>query len=136
MGSKEVIDYVMNSPGNTNRAVLSGILNSAADGGESGGGVFDVHFAYNTDTGTWSSDKTLSQVLNAWNSGLFVRGICVTSNGDTVIYTFAGIMNDDSVFFVSFLAPTSTSLPVCIIIMGEEDGEEYIYGGTKFVTIS
>lgn len=39
MGTKEVIDYVMNSPGNTNRAVLKGLLGNVSEGGESDGGV-------------------------------------------------------------------------------------------------
>lgn len=32
MGNKEVIDYVMNSPGNTNKAVLRGLLGDVASG--------------------------------------------------------------------------------------------------------
>ena len=34
MDKQDVIDYVMNTPGNTNRAVLSGILDSFNSGGE------------------------------------------------------------------------------------------------------
>lgn len=37
MGKEEILDYVMNSPSNTNPSVLKGMLNSATDGGESGG---------------------------------------------------------------------------------------------------
>ena len=33
MGNKEILDYVRNTPGNTNPSVLKGMLNSAANGG-------------------------------------------------------------------------------------------------------
>lgn len=39
MGKEEVIEYVMTTPGNPNRAVLSGMLDSIA---ESGGGTVEV----------------------------------------------------------------------------------------------
>ena len=49
MDKEKVLDYVMNSPGNSNRAVLSGILDSFA--GESGGDS-DFSIAQITINGT------------------------------------------------------------------------------------
>lgn len=58
MGNKEVIDYVMNSPGNTNKAVLKGLLGDIAGDG-SGGDVLTV----TVDEGV--ADKTWQEIYDA-----------------------------------------------------------------------
>ena len=57
MGKEEILDYVMNSPGNTNRAVLSGMLDSVTGG--SGGETLIVN-----DVGG-TSDKTWQEIYDA-----------------------------------------------------------------------
>ena len=58
MSKEQVMDYVMNSPANTNKAVLSGMLDSLVDGESDSGSSFKMTLF----------DRTLSitQLANGW----------------------------------------------------------------------
>lgn len=71
MGNKEILDYVMNSPGNTNPSVLKGLLGNTADGGSSGG-VFMVEEEYDETTNTVTLKATWQEIYDAFNSGKLV----------------------------------------------------------------
>ena len=72
MDKNQILDYVMNSPGNTNRAVLSGMLDSIT-GNEVARFDVNVTMDYQTDhyevTG-W--DKTFEEIFEAYNSGKII----------------------------------------------------------------
>ena len=42
MTKKEILDYVMNTPHNTNRAVLSGMLDSISEGGDTPTTLYEI----------------------------------------------------------------------------------------------
>lgn len=70
MTKQEIIDYVMNSPANSNRAVLKGMLDSVA---EASGGRLRVNIASSDQTeGTITYDKTWQEVHDALESGMDV----------------------------------------------------------------
>ena len=71
MGNKEVIDYVMNSPGNTNKAVLKGLLGDTASGG-SGDGVFMVEYGTKGNTTILELKATWQEIYDAHASGKLV----------------------------------------------------------------
>ena len=72
MGNKEVIDYVMDSPGNTNRAVLKGLLENTG-GGEPGGDVFMVEVGPQEDDPAIIEFKaTWQEIYDAFTSGKLV----------------------------------------------------------------
>ena len=70
MSKEDVINYVMTTPSNPNRAVLSGMLDSIAN---AGGGTLRVNIASSDQTeGTITYDKTWQEVHDALESGMDV----------------------------------------------------------------
>jgi hypothetical protein len=63
MTKQNIIDYVMNTPENTNRAVLSSMLDSV-----SGGGTEPLILEWDSETST--TNKTWQEVYNALASGV------------------------------------------------------------------
>jgi len=68
----EIFDYVMNSPEDTNPAVLRSLLNGIEEGGSGGMEYFDITYTCE-EGGEPSIDKTHAQILSAYNSGKVVR---------------------------------------------------------------
>ena len=88
MNSQEIVDYVMNTPSNTNPAILKQMIDANSSGGSSGVGFdFVLHIDYpgNPDN-MWVDgdlDKVFSRLEKDCNIGLFV-GYCVfTGEGYT-----------------------------------------------------
>ena len=83
MGTQDVINYVMNTPGNTNRAVLGSMLDSIGSG--SGNSILIVHFTNDNESdyqGKWSCDKNISDIDEALKNGTPVVGVAIlTLNG-------------------------------------------------------
>lgn len=70
MSKEDIINYVMTTPGNPNRAVLEGMLDSIAN---AGGGTLRVNIASSDQTeGTITYDKTWQEVHDALESGMDV----------------------------------------------------------------
>ena len=70
MTKQEIIDYVMTTPSNPNKAVLEGMLDSIAN---AGGGRLRVNIASSDQTeGTITYDKTWQEVHDALESGMDV----------------------------------------------------------------
>ena len=90
MSSKDdVFNYVMNSPEDTNPAVLRSLLNGIEEGGSGGVEYFDITYTCE-EGGEQSIDKTPTQILSAYNSGKVVRLIIPAGNQvntDVVYYT-------------------------------------------------
>ena len=74
MSKEQVMDYVMNSPANTNPNVLSGMLDSVAQSG--GTSQFVVHGTPNAADLTVTTDKTYEEISAAYDSGALVIMKC------------------------------------------------------------
>ena len=62
----EVINYVMETPGNTNPNVLRGMLQNSSGGGNA---AFYVTFSGSTSESTAACDKTFAEVKEAYDAG-------------------------------------------------------------------
>lgn len=85
----DVFNYVMNSPEDTNPAVLRSLLNGIEEGGSGGVEYFDITYTCE-EGGEPSIDKTYTQILSAYNSGKVVRLIIPAGNQvdtDVIYYT-------------------------------------------------
>lgn len=70
MTKQEIINYVMTTPSNPNKAVLEGMLDDVAN---AGGGTLRVNIASSDQTeGTITYDKTWQEVHDALESGMDV----------------------------------------------------------------
>lgn len=76
MDKNDIIEYVMNTPHNTNRAVLSSMLNQLAEGGDEGGSS-DFSTAEVTVVG---GNSTI--LLPTCASGMGMEGIISSALGD------------------------------------------------------
>ena len=76
MSKEQVMDYVMNSPANTNPNVLSGMLDSIADAGGGGTLLFVVNGTPNIADLTVTTDKTYEEIRAAYDSGALVIMKC------------------------------------------------------------
>jgi len=107
MSKEDIINYVMTTPGNPNRAVLSGMLDSIADAG--GGNDFIVNFTTN-DGMNYTADKTYTEISDALVGGKNVWGI---SDGPSGLQNFPNVHQPPFGFGISFLGMftniTSTS---------------------------
>lgn len=70
MSKEDVINYVMTTPSNPNKAVLSGMLDGIAS--TSGGGTPLLVNAVYDGEGKYDLDKTFGEIRNAFNSGRIV----------------------------------------------------------------
>lgn len=70
MTKEEILDYVMNSPENTNRMVLNDMLNQLSSSNTSG---LIVIITYNNDNNTYTMDKTPEEIFAAYDNFLPVR---------------------------------------------------------------
>lgn len=68
MTKNEILDYVMNTPDNTNRMVLSDMLDSFSSGSSSGGLVVHVTL----EAGASVFDKTWQEIHDAMEAGTSV----------------------------------------------------------------
>lgn len=78
MTKEDILDYVINTPNNTNRMVLSDMLdefNSNSGGG--GADILVVHLNEDEETGNLSIDKTHAELYAAQMAG---KPILATSN--------------------------------------------------------
>lgn len=69
--TKEIIDYVMESPHNTNPSVLKSLLNEHSTSGSSGGGggTFIINSAYDETADGIKMDHTWQEIADATLSG-------------------------------------------------------------------
>ena len=73
MTKEEILNYVMDTPENTNRAVLNDMLNELQTSG--GATAFTVTFTpTDADWTTFTADKTLAEVLAAYEAGSIING--------------------------------------------------------------
>lgn len=63
MNKEDIMNYVMNTPGNTNPNVLGPMLDELGDN------RFIVTFTYDEPNDIWNADKTFEECVAAWNNG-------------------------------------------------------------------
>jgi hypothetical protein len=72
MTKKDILDYVMNSPENTNRMVLNDMINELVNS-SSGASVFTVTFTpTNEDWTAFTADKTIDEIKAAYEEGAII----------------------------------------------------------------
>lgn len=114
MDKEDIINYVMETPENSNPAVLRGMLDSysgggGSGGGGSGGGVFWVTFTYDESHGLFSTDKTPTEICEAASNGVLVRGRMTDPLGNIGYFNLAyiDIINEAVSFVDARTIPTN-----------------------------
>lgn len=83
----DIFNYVMNSPEDTNPAVLKSLLNGIEEGGSGGGDIYYVNFHQVKeepwDTDAWECDKEQYEIFTALNEGKRVIGKIYFYGNDT-----------------------------------------------------
>ena len=70
MDKNDILNYVTETPGNTNRAVLSGMLDSMSGGGAAQSQIV-VKLLEQVDNYGFSTDKSFSEVVEFINNGIY-----------------------------------------------------------------
>ena len=70
MAQQDVLDYIRNTPHNSNVNVVKGMLNNSGD--ESNPEIYYVDFAWNEDYTTLTTDADFSEAVSAKNAGKLI----------------------------------------------------------------
>ena len=100
MGKEEILNYVMNSPENTNPNVLGSMLDGVDS--STGGGGMVVHF--NIDTTDPSNIKAISTTLASEVANAYCNGANIVFHCPTTGYTF------ESYFSIAYYTPKYTGV--------------------------
>ena len=99
----EIFDYVMNSPENTNPAVLGSMLNNLESGGDTGDPLI---VTFSGEYGN-SCDKTFAEIKSAFESGRRVYATLSNVSGD-IPSSYTGVpltgLSDDGADFSAIIA--------------------------------
>lgn len=75
MTKEEILNYVMNTPENTNRMVLNDMINELVNSSGGGASVFTVTFTpTNEEQTAFTADKTISEIEAAYEEGAIIQG--------------------------------------------------------------
>lgn len=81
MTKEEILDYVMNTPNNTNRMVLNDIIDELVNSSSGGASVFTVTFTPTNEEWTaFTADKTIDEIEAAYEEGAIIQGRYGTEN--------------------------------------------------------
>lgn len=122
MGTQEVIDYVMNSPHNTNRAVLESMLDSI----ESGGGAEEGVLLYEGDHEISSTATAIyfeAQTSLCLPDG-YERSLYKVYFGDDIQYCYVSSVGTSSLDGTEMNVYT-TKYPYVVRVFGEPSGSRY-----------
>ena len=105
MDKNDILDYVTETPGNTNRAVLGSMLDSFTNGGR--GSTLEVNLIRDERTGDATTNKTWNEIYSAFPNAIikYVHGeeygvgiiLSVLTSGGS--YTMFAILADDNLVF-------------------------------------
>lgn len=115
MTEEEIIDYVMNTPGNSNPAVLGGMLSQY--GGSGSGEVFWVTYTYDEDASSesgedvYTCDHTFQEIQEAINSNKNV---------------IAREDQEDGCLIIPLINTSDTALEYCLVRTGGTDTNYFI----------
>ncbi len=143
MDKETILNYVTETPGNTNRAVLGSMLDSMG-GGESSSNVFvaDVVAVATKMEGSdftvynCTSDVSYSDVVDAYNAGkaIIVRGTINPNDGrpeafydrkEYILARYTSMSPQDMMTFQSIYSATQTGVHDVFVV--SEDGWTYTY---------
>ena len=137
MDKDTILDYVIETPGNTNRAVLGSMLDSMGGGGSSSN-VFVADVIATNTNGTYSctSDVSYSDIVDAYNAGkaIIVRGTINPNDGrpeafndrkEYILASYTSMSPQDMMTFRSIYSATQTGTHDVFII--SENGWAYTY---------
>lgn len=139
MTKEEILNYVMNTPENTNRMVLNDMLDKLVNSSGSGSDIFDVLFTLGTDEetgdGMVTCDQTFEEVAAAINAGKSLRAKLADSDwpSDGAIYDLSTLIyfsegNVDYMQFFTFSEVTQYGVTQASIKWTSYYGLELIHG--------
>lgn len=103
MDKNDILDYVTETPWNTNRAVLGGMLDSFAGGGGGGGSsAFVVTFTYDSEHETFTADKTFAEIESAFEGGQHIDAFEDTGSVISQYVLSSVIINEGSITKFNF----------------------------------
>ena len=95
MDKDKILDYVMNSPQNTNRAVLEGMLEGMGGGDNE---PFVVTFSQPEFGGAVIADKTYAEISEAFLQHKAIYGLLDRANS-MLVYSLQGELNPGGITF-------------------------------------
>lgn len=116
----EVLDYVMNTPGNTNPAILGQMIQRNSGGGGGGSSRLVVHVNHDDNTQTGTLDKTWQEIWDAFSAG------------NPVVILDEGVQGEYYCFNVLTLSEPDISVEVAgnsIYFADSKEGYPYRSGG-------
>lgn len=102
MDKNDILDYVMNTPGNTNRAVLSGMLDSMSG---SGGDEMLVVSITVTPAGA-TLDKTYIEIDEAYKSGKMIFGKFIFGNNKFFGDVYVRPLDSENNYYFEYVSHT------------------------------
>lgn len=96
MTKEDVLNYVMNTPENTNRRVLEDMIDELINSSSGGSDIFYATIEYtDTDSIEFTCDKTFDELKAAYEAGklVFVKLVCV-NNGKRLLEESSPISAD------------------------------------------
>ena len=120
MTKEEILDYVMNSPENTNRMVLNDMLNQL----QSGGGWLTVVFS-TTDMENFTADKTCAEVMSAYNSLVPVYGYIELPDGGYVTIAVKNVYAEYIVFGKITIVTGRNELAEMTLVLHNDESVTY-----------
>ena len=130
MTIQEIIDYLSKTPGNTNPAVISTMVEEYAGSGGSSSDVGFVVFTYDPSDQTYSADTNFNE-LTQYES---IIGVLVMGN---IPYAAIGELGDDNCWFDFAVLTTPSTYELTYYNDNSIEVEEYwLSGPTKTVTIA
>lgn len=101
MTKEEILDYILQTPENTNRRVLSDMLDEFSSGGSGGNSdIFIVTYTDDeNDEGTLTCDKTLAEITAAMEAGKIIIAKEYEvggNNGAYLTYSLGHFVPEDS----------------------------------------
>ena len=137
MDKDTILEYVTETPGNTNRAVLGSMLDSMSGGGSSSN-VFVADVIATNTNGTYSctSDVNYSDIVDAYNAGkaIIVRGTINPNDGrpeavydrrEYILNGYTFMSHQNMMTFGSIYSATQTGTHDVFIV--SENGWAYTY---------
>lgn len=91
MSKQDVIDYVFETPHNTNSAILNQKLDELIKEGGGGGGVLIVNITNGPEDGLLVADKTVAEIIAAAHTQLvFAQYSAANTSGNITQHVIAG----------------------------------------------
>lgn len=97
MTKEEILDYVMNTPDNTNRAVLSDMLDEFSSG--SGGGNPTLVVEVTSKNNVWTCEKTWQEIFDAFLTSAVV--LRLPDDGQANFILISNIFYSEAIYYIA-----------------------------------